>query len=102
MVARTSVAQAGLSSVARSLKIHQFIVGSAKNALAIARRFSNNLKSVDPKAHHRGRILTFRRKLYIGRGLRCAIYIILSLSIQASEYFFTHVCPFVPEFVSME
>jgi hypothetical protein len=30
---------------------------------------------------------TFRRKLYIGRGLRCAIYIISSLGFQASEYF---------------
>jgi hypothetical protein len=38
-------------------------------------------------AHQRGRTQTFRRKLYIGRGLRCAIYIILSLGFQASEYF---------------
>jgi len=34
--------------------------------------------------------------------LRCAIYIILTLGFQASEYFFTHVCPSVPEYVSME
>ena len=36
-----------------------------------------------------GRTLTFRRKLYFVRGLCCAIYIILSLGFQVSEYFVT-------------
>jgi hypothetical protein len=40
-----------------------------------------------PISHYRGLTLTFQRKLYIGRELRCAIYIILSLGFQASEYF---------------
>ena len=89
-VARTSVAQEGSSSVTRFAKNSpQFIAGSAKNAVGIARRFSNS-KS---EAHHHGRTPTFRRKLYIGREIRCATYIILSLGFQASEYCFTHVRP---------
>jgi len=55
-----------------------------KNALGIAGSFSKS-KSVEPYTHHSVQTPTFRRKLYIGRGLRCAIYIILSLSFKASQ-----------------
>ena len=54
--------------------------------MGIARRLSNS-KIVDPYAHHFGRTPSFQQKLYIGQGLRCVIYIVLSLGFQASEYF---------------
>ena len=47
MVARASVAQEGSPKNCRSLIIHQFIIGSAKNALGIAGPFSKS-KSVEP------------------------------------------------------
>jgi hypothetical protein len=44
------------------------------------RRISSS-KSVEPYAH-------YRRKLYIGLGLHCAIYIILSLGFSGAGIFF--------------
>ena len=53
--------------------------------MVIARLFSNS--SVGPYAHHLGRTPTEIVYICIGRWLSCAIYIILYLGFQASEYF---------------
>ena len=71
----------------------QFIVGSAKRCSGDCTSFFvlEKRRAISPSP----------TKLYIDRGLRCAIYIILSLGFQASEYSF-YPCPSVPEYASEE
>ena len=109
MVARASVAQAGLSSVerspknnCRSLNIHQFIVGSAKKCIGDCTLLFEQLEKHRPKSPSPWTNSDLPTEIVYWWKLKlCNLYYFIP-RFSGVAIFFTHVCPFVPEYVSME